>query len=95
MLYGEINTLSQKSGKCWATNTYFAEIYQVEKRTIVNWLKELRDKHYISVETERDKYSPVVKRRYITPCVVEQEKAIAPKVSTYQKREIKVGTREF
>lgn len=68
LLYGEINTLSQQTGKCWATNGYFADIYNVDRRTVTNWLKELRDKRYIAVEMEREDDSPVIKRRYIIPC---------------------------
>ena len=84
LLYGEINTLSQQTGKCWATNGYFAEIYNVDRRTVTNWLKELRDKRYIAVEAERENDSPVVKRRYIVPCVeqgtakISKHKAAAP-----------------
>ena len=41
IFYGEIAALSSKTGKCWATNAYFAEQYQVSTRQVQNWLVEL------------------------------------------------------
>lgn len=47
MLFGELTALSNKEGYCWATNSYFAELYNVEIRTIQNWLKALQDAGFI------------------------------------------------
>ena len=48
LLYGEISALSNKHGFCFATNKYFAELYNVSKVSIQKWLKQLEDKNYIS-----------------------------------------------
>lgn len=50
LLYGEITALSNKEGYCYATNKYFAKLYQVHWTTISRWIKDLQDKKYISVE---------------------------------------------
>ena len=50
LLYGEITCLTNKKGYCFATNNYFANLYQVNKNTISLWIKELKDNGFISVE---------------------------------------------
>lgn len=50
LLYGEITALANENGFCWATNTYFADLYEVAKETISRWIKQLSDKGYIDVE---------------------------------------------
>lgn len=47
LLYGEITALCNEKGHCWATNQYFAELYNVSDRTIKNWISQLVDKGYI------------------------------------------------
>lgn len=43
LLYGEISSLCNKEGYCWATNSYFANLYACEERTIIRWLNALRN----------------------------------------------------
>lgn len=47
LLYGEITALSNASGFCWATNAYFADLYNVTKRSIQLWLSQLEAKSFI------------------------------------------------
>lgn len=47
LLYGEITALCNEKGFCWASNQYFAELYNVSDRTIKNWISQLADKGYI------------------------------------------------
>lgn len=47
LLYGEITALCNEKGYCWATNQYFAELFNVSDRTIKNWISQLADKGYI------------------------------------------------
>lgn len=47
LLYGEITALCNEKGHCWASNQYFAELYNVSDRTIKNWISQLVDKGYI------------------------------------------------
>lgn len=41
LFYAEITALATKKGYCWATNAYFADLYQTSERTITRWLEEL------------------------------------------------------
>tara|TARA_R110000824_G_scaffold37238_1_gene114539 strand:- start:313 stop:732 length:420 start_codon:yes stop_codon:yes gene_type:complete len=48
LLYAEITALSSMNGKCWASTSYFARIYEVSKVSIQKWLKCLEDHNYIT-----------------------------------------------
>ncbi len=50
LLYGEITALTNREGFCWATNEYFAALYEVENETISRWISQLRNAGYIDVE---------------------------------------------
>ena len=50
LLYGEITSLCNQKGYCWATNEYFSTLYSVSDRTIRNLLKQLQEKNYIKIE---------------------------------------------
>lgn len=50
LLYGEITALTNKTGECWATNNYFAEVYQVTPQAISKWISNLAKQRYITVE---------------------------------------------
>lgn len=50
LLYGEITSLCNDKGYCWATNQYFSSLYEVSERTIQNLIKQLVDKNYIQID---------------------------------------------
>lgn len=50
LLYGEIESLSYKTGYCFASNKFFSELYNVTKRTIINCINELKENGYIECE---------------------------------------------
>lgn len=54
LLYGEITALANQYGYCWATNAYFAELYDVSIRQVQNWLSSLKEKGYIEIEIEKE-----------------------------------------
>ena len=54
LMYGEITALSNKEGYCWASNKYFAELYEVTPQAISNWIKLLEKKGYIKIEYIRE-----------------------------------------
>lgn len=66
LLYGEITALSNKKGFCWASDSYFAELYGVDKRSIQRWLSSLEDNGYIKRIVERD--GKQIKNRFIKLC---------------------------
>jgi hypothetical protein len=65
LLYGEITALCNERGYCWATNGYFAELYNVSKVSVSKWIGNLKDSGYISIEMEQDGGSKQILNRYI------------------------------
>lgn len=62
LLYGEITALSNKEGYCFASNKYFAELYNVTKNTVSLWIKELETHKFIT-NTIIKKDNQIVQRR--------------------------------
>lgn len=65
LLYGEITCLTQKDGKCYASNNYFAQLYGVTKTTISLLVKDLIDKGYIESEIIYREGSKEILNRYL------------------------------
>ena len=63
LLYGDIAALANREGYCWATNAYFASLYEVAISTVSNWIRELSEAGYIYSIVE-DGY----KRRLLLNC---------------------------
>lgn len=60
LLYGEITSLANSKGYCWATNKYFMDLYDLSDRSIQRMLKQLSDKKYIRIEiTENNTYRKI------------------------------------
>lgn len=49
LLYGEITALSSKNGDCWASNDYFAELYNVTIASVSSWISRLQKFGYIEI----------------------------------------------
>lgn len=63
LLYGELSCLTNKTGYCFATNNYFAELYNVSKNTISLWIKDLKNAGFISVDIIHGNNREVIERR--------------------------------
>ena len=61
LLYGDITTLTNKTGECWASNNYFARLYEVTPQAISKWINDLADKGYIKITYKR-KHKLIEKR---------------------------------
>lgn len=48
LLYAEITALTNKTGECWASNNYFARLYNVTPRIIKTWIADLVKYGYIT-----------------------------------------------
>lgn len=55
LLYAEITSLSNKDGYCWASNRYFAELYNLSETQISLIIKQLQDRGYVTIEIEKEK----------------------------------------
>lgn len=65
LLYGEITALCNERGYCWATNSYFSELYSVSKTSISKWINQLVKKGYISSEVKYKEGSKEIESRYL------------------------------
>lgn len=50
LLYGELTSLCNSTGYCWATNEYFAELYGLSVGTVSRLISQLEKKGYIRCE---------------------------------------------
>lgn len=66
LLYGEITALCNEEGYCWATNEYFAQLYEVHTKTISQWINELKEKGYLRVELVRNEKTKAIEKRIIS-----------------------------
>ena len=65
LLYGEITALCNEKGYCWASNKYFADLYEVSKTSISKWVQSLLKAGYIEIKVERAENKQIL-HRYIT-----------------------------
>ena len=63
LLFGEITALTNKTGVCWATNKYFAELYSVDKKTISRWIHQLQEEGYLDIVMEYNKETKEIRKR--------------------------------
>lgn len=65
LLYGEITALTNEKGYCWAQNIYFAELYNVSKKSISRWISQLEKYDYITTKIKYKKGTKVVEQRMV------------------------------
>jgi DnaD/phage-associated family protein len=65
LLYGEITALCNEKGYCWASNSYFSELYGVSKVTISKWINQLVEKGYLYSEIHYKEGSKEILNRYL------------------------------
>ena len=63
LLYGEITALTNRNGYCFATNKYFAELYDVTVETISRWISHLQRLGFIKVEIIKSDKNEIIERR--------------------------------
>lgn len=66
LLYSEITSLTSKTGECWATNEYFASIYELSIRSITRMIANLKKYGYINIVMIRKENSKEIEKRIIT-----------------------------
>lgn len=49
ILYGEISALLDKTGTCYASNNYFARLYEVDPSAISKWISNLEKNNYLEI----------------------------------------------
>lgn len=66
LLYGEITSLTQKTGECWATNKYFASLYNVEPQSISRMIKHLTERNHLTYKIIYKEDKKEIEKRIIT-----------------------------
>lgn len=51
LLYGEITSLCNKKGYCWATNSYFTQLFDLSASTISRLISQLERRGHIVIKT--------------------------------------------
>ena len=64
LLFAEITALSNENGYCYASNNYFAQLYNIYPSTVSKWVTHLKEKGYIDVELIYD--NKEIKERHIS-----------------------------
>ena len=67
LLYGEITALCNEKGYCWASNSYFAELYEVSDITISRYISELKEYGYIKCIYDKTQENIDKRKIYIRP----------------------------
>lgn len=111
LLYGEITALANEKGYCWATNNYFAELYDVSKETVSRWISDLEKRGHVTTELiYKDGTKEVDKRKIyignlnqksigidekVKGCCQEHQEPVDEKVNTPIDEKVKENTTSF
>ena len=76
ILFAEITALSNVSGYCHASNSYFCELYGVSIACVKSWISDLKRYGYVDVEVVRDSSNNVIERK-IRPLSTPSAKNLA------------------
>lgn len=63
LLYGEITSLTNKMGYCFASNKYFANLYEVTNHTVSQWISHLEKLDYVQIELIKNDKKEITERR--------------------------------
>ena len=83
IMYSELTALSNKNGYCNATNSYFAELYEVSKNTVSLWISDLEKAGYIKTKLIYEAGTKNIKERriYISDPITKND-------DTYHEKEV-------
>lgn len=101
LFFGEISALCSAKGFCWASNSYLANLYETEVRTIQRWLHELEENCFIKIEIDqknkntkrkiwiRDALSPMTK---MSPMTQESPPPMTKMSGSHDKNVVHINT---
>jgi rubrerythrin len=82
LLYAEITALAKKKGYCWASNEYFANLYDTSERTIIRWVQSLNQAGHIDIHFKYFPDSKKIEKRYLMLPKPIAKKAATKSMST-------------
>ena len=65
LLYGDISSLCNKDGYCWASNSYFSKLWNKDKATISRWVSKLKSCGHIRTKVVYKQGTKEIESRYI------------------------------
>lgn len=86
LLYGEITALANEKGYCWASNAYFAELYDCTPQAVSRWVNSLADAGYIKLDYKKDGKIILERRIYIDRVSIKSSGGINKKLKGYQQK---------
>ena len=87
LMYGEITALTNKTGECWATNNYFANLYGVHKNVVSGWISSLEKQGYLTKKIIYKENSNEIDKRIL--CINLKVNSINEKIDTPLNEKIK------
>ena len=66
VLYAEITALTHKSGYCYASNSHFADMFNVHKNTISNWVSKLKECGHIKYFIDKKADGNFIRKIHLT-----------------------------
>ena len=98
LMYAEITVLANTTGECFATNKYFAELYDVSVETVSRWIANLAKHKFINRRIKYREGSKQIEKRFISLAHPIDEKINTPhdnKVMTPIDKKVKDNTTSF
>ena len=68
LLYAEITAFCDMNGECFASNRYFAKLYNKSKVTISKWVRELSENGFIETSYTYKEGTKEIDKRYLQLC---------------------------
>lgn len=65
LLYGEVTALCNEKGYCWASNSYFADLYGVSNVSISKWINQLVKNGYLTSQLNYKEGTKEILNRYL------------------------------
>ena len=98
LLFAEITALTNMNGQCFATNKYFAELYDVSVETVSRWVTHLEKQGFINRTIKYKDKSKQIDKRFISLATPIDEKINTPhdkKVKTPIDEKVKGNSTSF
>jgi len=78
LLFAEITALTNMNGQCFATNKYFAELYDVSVETVSRWVSHLEKLRFIKRTIKYKEGTKQIDKRFISLATPIDEKINTP-----------------